>query len=142
MPWVANKVLKLRGGYPRPGRVDFRTEAANGLVLCPSDIDETGFMVDREGKLWSIDFGRTCFLPPSFVTYSLKEPQSYFARCVAYLIKWPDSPNFEGMYNAAGQFVIYGGDDLCMRLSLITFHWMALTTDPIGVSAIRSSPRK
>jgi hypothetical protein len=70
-------------------------------------------MVGATGKLWSIDFGRTCFLPPSFVYYSLKRAPSFFGRCVAYLAKYPESPNYTAMDIAAGQLVITGNNSLC-----------------------------
>ncbi len=48
-PWlVAHQDLK----------VDFSSEAADGIVLCPSDIDPSNFMIDSKGTLFAIDFGR------------------------------------------------------------------------------------
>ncbi|KAL4066629.1 hypothetical protein J3A83DRAFT_4374690 [Scleroderma citrinum] len=110
-----NAVVKFAS--PQTPPVDFRTETAEGLVLCFSDLDETNFMVDATGKLWSIDFGRTCFLPLSFVYYSLKRAPSHFGRCVAYLVEYPESANFSAMEIAAGQLVITGNNSLCAAVT-------------------------
>ena len=106
---VANKVVR-----PLNSRlsVDFRTETANGLVLCPSDLDDSNFMVDTMGNLWAIDFGRTCFLPPSFVHYSLTLSPNVFGRRVAHLVKYPQSANFKAMMTAAGQLVVFNDNSL------------------------------
>ena len=44
---VANKVLLLLGN------VDLQIETAEGLVFCPSDPNDSDFMIDNEGKLWA-----------------------------------------------------------------------------------------
>lgn len=106
---VANKVFRLLGlGL----KVNFRTETANGLVLCPSDLHDTNFMVDIMGNLWAIDFGRTCFLPPSFVSYSLIQSLEVFGRRVARVVNYPRSANFQAMAVAAGQLVIFNNNSL------------------------------
>ncbi|KAH7887172.1 hypothetical protein F5I97DRAFT_1806848, partial [Phlebopus sp. FC_14] len=83
-------------------RFEFQTETAKDLVLCLSDLNENNFMVDPTGKVWAIDFGRTCFLPPSFVYYSLRVVSNLFGRCVARLLNRPESPNFKAMDIASG----------------------------------------
>jgi hypothetical protein len=82
---VANKVLRiLRHGL----RVNFQIETADGLVLCPSDLNDSNFMIDNEGKLWAIDFGHTYFLPSSFMSYSLSMLSDIFVKYVAHPINY------------------------------------------------------
>ncbi|KAI6110908.1 hypothetical protein EDD16DRAFT_1486006, partial [Pisolithus croceorrhizus] len=59
-------------------RVNFEIETADGLVLCPSDPHDSNFMIDNEEKLGAIDFGSTCFLPSSFMPYSLTMSSDVF----------------------------------------------------------------
>lgn len=74
---AANKVLHL-SGYNLC--VHFQNEIANGLVLCPSDPNDTNFMTNNDENLWAIDFGLTNFLPPSFVNYSLSSSSNSFVK--------------------------------------------------------------
>lgn len=103
---VANKVVgthKLR--------VDFSSEiaSAGGLVLCPDDIDPSNFIIDSDGTVFAIDFGRTGYMPPSYVSYSLKMANlKPFTRLVASLVDYPESAYLLGMYKAAAQFVTLG----------------------------------
>lgn len=93
-------------------RVDFQNETADGLVLCPSDPNSTNFMFDNEGHLWAIDFGRTNFLPASFVSYSLTSSSDSFVQSVARVIKYPPSANLPAMRAAAGRLVITNNNAL------------------------------
>ena len=106
---MANKVLRRSGTGLR---VDFQTETADGLVLCLSDPNDSNFMIDDEGKLWAIDFGRTCFLPPSFMSYSLRWSSDVFVRHVARHVNFPRSTNLEAMTEAAGRLVIFNDNAL------------------------------
>ena len=93
-------------------RVNFQIEAADGLVLCPSDPNDSNFIIDDEGNLWVIDFGRTCFLPPSFVSYSLTSSSDVFVQKVARRLNYPRSANLQAMYAASGQLVVFGDNAL------------------------------
>lgn len=93
-------------------RVSFQTEIADGLVLCPSDPHDSNFMIDDEGKLWVIDFGRTCFLPPSFVSYSLTRSPNSFIQRVANRVNYPLSTNLRAMSIASGRMLIFGDNTL------------------------------
>jgi hypothetical protein len=104
---VANKVLRLPGNGLR---VNFQMETADGLVLCPSDPND--FMIDDEGNLWVIDFGRTCFLPSSFVSYSLTMTSDAFVYSVARHVNYPRSANLAAMRAAAGWMVIFNDNAL------------------------------
>ncbi|KAI5982254.1 hypothetical protein EDD15DRAFT_155476 [Pisolithus albus] len=63
-----NEVLRIQG---QGLRVDFQTETANGLILCPSDLNASNFIIDDEEKTWAIDFGRT--LPTTLLHVFLVE---------------------------------------------------------------------
>ncbi|KAJ7260941.1 hypothetical protein B0H12DRAFT_364775 [Mycena haematopus] len=89
-------------------RVDYSEEIAQGLVLCPSDIDPTNFII-VEDKVFVIDFGRTGYMPPSFVSYSL-EHWTHFTGMVARLVGYPETPHLRTMQIAAGLLVISGNN--------------------------------
>ena len=133
---MANKVVRPLN--PRLS-VNFRAETANGLVLCLSDINDSNFMVDIMGNLWAIDFGRTSFLPPSFVYYSLALSPSPFGRRVARRINYPQSANFPGMVIAAGQLVVYNDNSLGKQPLSILSRYAASTTNRIG-TAVKQPP--
>jgi hypothetical protein len=105
----ANKVLRPLGNGLR---VSFQAETTDGLVLCPSDPNDSNFMIDDEGRLWAIDFGRTCFLPSSFVSYSLTMSSNAFVQCVARRVNYPLSANLPAMRVASGQLVIFNDNAL------------------------------
>ena len=92
--------------------VDFQIDTVNGLVLCPSDPNDSNFMIDRENKLWAIDFGRTCFLPSSFVSYSLTMSLDIFVQSVAHFLSYPQSANLVAMSVASGQLVVFNNNAL------------------------------
>nr|VWO99154.1 Protein kinase domain-containing protein [Ganoderma boninense] len=104
-----NEVLRLSQNNLR---VDFQTETANGLVLCPSDPNDSNFIIDEGGTLWAIDFGRTSFLPPSFVSYSLRSSSDRFVQSIASHIICPMSANLPAMWAASGMLVIFNDNTL------------------------------
>jgi hypothetical protein len=87
-------------------------ETADGLVLCPSDPHESNFMIGDEEKLWAIDFGGTCFLPPSFVSYSLTRSSNVFVKSVAHRVDYPLSANLRAMSAASGRMVVFNDNAL------------------------------
>jgi hypothetical protein len=101
---VANKLVA-----PQNFSVDFSGETAEGLVLCPSNIDPSNFIISSEGTAFAIDFARTGYMPPSFVSYSLAHWKP-FTRMVARLVQYPKSLNLIAMQVAAGQLVITGNN--------------------------------
>jgi hypothetical protein len=101
---VANKLVA-----PQNFSVDFSGETAEGLVLCPSNIDPSNFIISSEGTAFAIDFARTGYMPPSFVSYSLTHWKP-FTRMVARLVQYPKSANLIAMQVAAGQLVITGNN--------------------------------
>jgi hypothetical protein len=106
-----NQVLRpLGSGF----RVSFQAETTDGLVLCPSDSDpnDSNFIIDDEGKLWAIDFGRTCFLLSSFVSSSLVMSSNAFVQCVARHVNYPLSANLPAMSAASGQLVVFSDNAL------------------------------
>lgn len=108
-----NEVLRLLGNGLR---VSFQTETADGLVLCPSDPNDSNFMIDQESKLWAIDFGRTCFLPSSFLSYSLTMSSDVFVQSVARRLNYPLSANLRAMRAASGRLVIFNDNTLGARI--------------------------
>lgn len=76
------------------------------------DPNDSNFMVDDEGLPWAIDFGRTCFLPPSFVSFSFVMSWDGFVHSVARRVKYTRSANVPAMIEASGQLVIFGDNAL------------------------------
>ena len=106
---MANKVLRL---FWDGARVDLQTETADCLVLCPSDLNASNFMIDKEEKLWAINFGRTCFLPASFMSYSLTSSSDAFVQSVARRVNYPQSTNLRAMGAASGRLVVFNDNAL------------------------------
>ena len=103
-----HKLAKCRGIID----VEFKKEAQEDLVLCPSDLNAANFLVDESGRLWVIDFGRTCFMPRSFLSYSLNESHDPFTRLVQGGVRYPEHPNLEAMVAAAGVLIIGGKNSI------------------------------
>ena len=99
-------MLRL-SGFGRRVHVDFQTETADGLVLCPSNPKDSNFIIDDEGNVWAIDFGRACFLPPSFMYYTLTMSTNVFVHSIARRINYPRSANLMVMSAASGWLVIF-----------------------------------
>ncbi|KAF9043821.1 hypothetical protein BDZ89DRAFT_1008777 [Hymenopellis radicata] len=100
---------------PQGLRVDFADEIAEGLVLCPSDVDPNNFIINDKGEVIAIDFGHTGFMPVSFVAYSLKYHKD-FTRKVAHFVKYPKpaglSAKLFAMETAAGLLTMSGNNAL------------------------------
>ncbi|KIK08105.1 hypothetical protein K443DRAFT_85954, partial [Laccaria amethystina LaAM-08-1] len=92
--------------------VQFDKEAREDLVLCPSDLNAANFLVDKSGRLWVIDFGRTCFMPRSFLSYSLNESHDPFPRLVQGSVRYLGHPNLKAMVAAAGVLTIAGKNSI------------------------------
>jgi serine/threonine protein kinase len=107
---LQNQINKLVA--PQKLKVNFLSEIKNGLVLCPSDIDPSNFIIDTTGKVFAIDFGRTGYMPTSFVSYSLTTSTKPFTRRIARLVKYPESDNLRAMQVASGLLVISGQNSL------------------------------
>lgn len=103
---------------PQGLSVDFSSEIADGLVLCPSDIDPTNFMINEKGEVFAIDFGCTGYMPPSYISYSFAQPKP-FARVVAACIQYPESANLLAMECAVYYIVVTSNNSLGMRSRLI-----------------------
>ena len=86
-------------GVPR--RVNFNDEVLDGLRLCPSDINRTNFKKGLQGEIVALDFGTTCFLPPSFFAFAMAEGEDSFTRLVARYVKYPASANLRATLDAS-----------------------------------------
>ncbi len=127
---MATKVLRPLGNNGL--RVNLQTETAGGLVLCPSDLHESNFMIDDEGKLCAIDFGRSCFLPSSFMA-SLTRSSSVFAQSVARRVNYPRSANLPAMSAASGRLVVSNDN----ALGTVHARHTALLIHRIGAAVTR-----
>lgn len=56
----------------------------------------------------ALDFRATCFLPRSFLAFSMARPVNSFALNVARRVKYPPSDNVKAMAAASGYLVPYG----------------------------------
>ncbi|KAF5313761.1 hypothetical protein D9619_013716 [Psilocybe cf. subviscida] len=98
--------------------VDFATEVREqGLRLCPSDLDNSNFLLNTNGTIVAIDFGATCFLPPSFFSFALYvSTRSIFHQLLAREIEtaYPRSAQLSNMLDAAYTLVPYGKNNIAL----------------------------
>jgi len=106
-----NGILALAG---ETHRVDFSNEAAEHLYLCPCDLDANNFMKDAQGKIVVLDFGATCFLPPSFFSFAMAMVDKRFPGLVADQVACPKSPNLHGMCRAYYFLVMCQKNDVAL----------------------------
>ncbi|KAK3938724.1 hypothetical protein QBC46DRAFT_389656 [Diplogelasinospora grovesii] len=57
------------------------------LHLVPGDLHDSNFMFTEAGDLYIIDFGQTCFLPLSLMTYAMREPTKWIASMLGEKLK-------------------------------------------------------
>ncbi|KAJ7434630.1 hypothetical protein B0H11DRAFT_2296098 [Mycena galericulata] len=109
-----NGILKAVG-FPSSG-VRFADEIRDGLLLCPCDLHSANFMKVGNGnnEIVALDFGATCFLPPSFFAASIAIPYGAFAHQVAQLVVKPphEAANVNLLHRAAGYLVVFGTNKL------------------------------
>ncbi|KDQ10809.1 hypothetical protein BOTBODRAFT_68391 [Botryobasidium botryosum FD-172 SS1] len=110
-----NGILALKGDTRR---VNFVDESSDGLYLCPCDINSGNFKKCEDGKIIALDFGATCFLPPSFLAFVLVKPGNNFARNVAQYLTCPPSDNVAAMKSASYYLVPYGTSEIGQLTSL------------------------
>ena len=101
-----------------PQRVSFSDEVLDGLRLCPCDINRTNFKKDPQGKIVALDFGATCFLPPSFFAFAMAAAEDVFSRLVARHVKYPASPNLNLMLSASYYLVPFGTNNIGEQLGV------------------------
>lgn len=98
--------------------VDFKTEVkAQGMHLCPGDMDKSNFLRDINGNIVAIDFGSTCFLPPSFFSFALLVGGPY-TQLLAGLINYPRSAQLSEMLTAAWALVPYDTNNVGEQIFL------------------------
>ncbi|KIO26487.1 hypothetical protein M407DRAFT_243703 [Tulasnella calospora MUT 4182] len=66
------------------------------LVFTQSDVDESNFGIDDEGKTVLLDFAEVGILPESFASHTMSSIDP-FTVAVAKCLTWPDSPNLYSM---------------------------------------------
>ncbi|KDQ21108.1 hypothetical protein BOTBODRAFT_51104 [Botryobasidium botryosum FD-172 SS1] len=104
-----NGILKFKGDTRR---INLVADARDGLRLCPCDINPTNFKKDRDGKAVALDFGATCFLPPSFFAVAMEKAVDPFAWKVAKHIRYPRTSDVAAMVSASYHLVHFGRDDI------------------------------
>ncbi|KAF5368778.1 hypothetical protein D9615_010412 [Tricholomella constricta] len=122
--WVASRQYKsvqqlekhingILRATERRGRVRLQPEVANyGLRLCPADIHMTNFIKDDEGRIVALDFGATCFLPPSFFAFVMYRRDTLLAQLIANKVKYPKSKDVDAMSMASYALVPYGTNEV------------------------------
>jgi len=104
-----NNILRCTG---REGAVNFESEInKNGLRLCPSDMNPANFVKDNGGRLVALDFGASCFLPPSFFALALQGDGS-FTQLVANKFQYEKSEQVDAMASASYALVQFGNNDV------------------------------
>jgi hypothetical protein len=101
-----------------PQRVSFDGEIRDGLRLCPCDINRTNFKKVPQGKVVALDFGATCFLPPSFFAFAMAAAEDRFTRLVAQYVEYPASANLNAMLSASYYLVPFGTNNVGEQLNV------------------------
>lgn len=110
-----NSILAATG---RQERVSFKDEInEHGLPLCPCDMDKTNFMRDINGDIVALDFGASCFLPPSFFAYAVRQGD-HFAQRLGRRVQYPKSTQLNGMLAASCALVPFGSNDVAVPAEL------------------------
>lgn len=121
-------MLSAEGGHvsqlaaERKVRADFvaETEAAGGLVFCPSYITEDAFLIfddpaDGSTTVYAVDFTMTSFLPPSFVVFALRAMAiKNFACTIGRMVELPvvEERNLTALNAAYYLFCVSGGNKI------------------------------
>jgi hypothetical protein len=113
-----SRARQILANMGHSNRVSFEEEVRDGLRLCPCDIHCTNFMKDLQGKIVALDFGATCFLPPSFFAFAMAARLDRFTWLVAQHIKYPASTNLDSMLAASYYLVPFGTNNIGEQLSL------------------------
>lgn len=92
---------------------------AHGLRLCPCDMNRTNFMKDLKGMIVALDFGASCFLPPSFA-FALREGDD-FTQSIARHLNYPASTQLNPMLMASYILVLFGTNKIGEHTSLLSF---------------------
>ena len=74
-------------------------------------------MKDAQDKIVVLDFGATCFMPPSFFSLAMAFSDMGFPRLVADQVAWTESPNMHGISRAHYFLVMCQRNNVGKRLS-------------------------
>ncbi|KAK0216865.1 hypothetical protein IW262DRAFT_1276384 [Armillaria fumosa] len=107
-------------------RVTFSHEVdTHGLRLCASDMNRNNFMKDKEGRIVALNFGASCFLPPSFFVFALREGDD-FTQLIANMVDYPKSTQLGAMLTASRALVPYGSNKIGEHVSLLSLLFLPL----------------
>ena len=87
-------------------------------------MNRTNFIKDCWGRIVALDFGASCFLPPSFFHFALREGDNFTLR-IARLVEHPKSTQLNAMLTASYALVPYGTNEIGERISLFSFLFLA-----------------
>jgi hypothetical protein len=90
------------------------------LVFTQSDMDESNFFIDTNGKMCIIDFEDVGLLPESFASYTVHLRRNPFTSEVVKHLDWSVSPNLRSMARAGGILKASGNETLDEDGYLIT----------------------
>jgi len=93
-------------------RFSFNDEVRDGLRLLPRDINRTNFKKVPQGKVVALDFGATCFWPPSFSALATAAGEDNFTRLVAQYVEYPASADLKAMLDASYYLIPFGTNNL------------------------------
>ena len=69
-------------------------------------------MKDGGDRIVALDFGVTCFLPPSFFAFVLHMGDTTLAQLVAKKVKYPESTEVDAMMTASFALVPFGTNEI------------------------------
>jgi hypothetical protein len=110
----------------RDERVSFSAEVkAQGLPLCPCDMNRNNFMKDKWGRIVAVDFGACCFLPLSFFALALREGD-HFTQLIAKRVKLPELTQLNALLTASYALVPFNTNNIGEHISLLSFFFLPL----------------
>ena len=74
-------------------------------------------MKDEGDRVIALDFGATCFLPPTFFAFVLQKGDTIPTQLIAKKVKYPESTEVDAMFTASFALVPFGTNKIGERIS-------------------------
>jgi hypothetical protein len=118
-----NQALKWRR---RPKEISFG-------VFTQSDMDESNFFIDANGKICLIEFNDTCLLPESFASYTVHLNSEVFIEEATKHLYWLPSSDLPVHSMVRAGTILHTVNDPTLGTSTLTFHRIATGMDKDGL---------
>ena len=88
-------------------------------------MNRNDFMKGGRGRIVAVDFGASCFLPPSFFAFPLYH-DDHFTQLIAQRMKHPKSAQLNALLRAFFALVPFNTNDIGEHISLLSFVFLPL----------------